>query len=254
MAEHDRLHRENPERDAPIRNWSALYRKADSWTASFSETTTQTTAKTSENGDFSDPLSHGVKLGYQVIEEHIRQGQRIAQQINSRSYNLKNASNDVSELVDRLVRDSTNLLSLWFQFMASLTQTAESFRPASTTPQQPFSPSANGAAQHHAATASAPAQQPATVSIELVASCPTQVTLSLSPQAERLALVSPGLHALGGEKPPLTDIRFTPCRDNQPALLRLVIPPGHPADCYSGVLVDSVTGAPQGTVSVHVKT
>lgn len=247
-----RLHREEPERTAPIRNWSTLYRAADSWNADTLASPAPTAEKAQQNGAPSDTVTHGVRLGYQVIEEHLQQGQHIARQINNRSYNMKSAGQGVSGLLERLVRDSTNILSLWFDLVNSLTGNPDLLRqfsrdesPSHATPEQePFrqKPSPN-----------AETTSPGTkVSVEISVQGRTQVILDLSPGAEQSFLATPGLHAMSAEKPPLTDITFLPGLDGDTARLRIRVPEGHPPDLYTGVLVDRTTGLPQGTLSVRI--
>ncbi len=252
MSDQQRLRRENPERTTPIRHWSKLYRQDDSWGLHSPTSQASPSQAAPPNGATSDAVSQGVKLGYQVIEEHIRQGQRIAQQFNSRSYNLSHVGNDVRELAERLVRDSTNLLSLWFNLMTSLANNVDLTKSFSQMTSPPSPPTSNGVAPQQASAAAEPTSHGTAVSIELLASCPTQVTLNLSPKAERLFLATPGLHAMTADTPPLTDLTFIPALDNNPASLRIRIPDQHPPDLYTGVLVDRNTGLPQGTVSVRV--
>ena len=247
-----RLHREPPERSAPIRNWSTLYRAADSWGANTASSGTSQTEEAQQNNTISDAVAHGVKLGYQVIEEHLQQGQRIARQINTRSYNMKSASQEMNGLVERLVRDSTNILSLWLNLVGSLTgnadflrQSSQSEQSAQSTPkQEPFhqKPSSNEEVL----------PQGMKVSVEISSLGPTQVILNLSPGAEHSFLATPGLHAMSLEKPPLTDITFLPGLNGDSARLRIRVPEEHPPDLYTGVLIDRTTGLPQGTLSVRI--
>lgn len=252
MNDQQRLRRDDPERTSPIRHWSKLYRQDDSWGSHASSANAPPTQATPPNSATNDAVSQGVKIGYQVIEEHIRQGQRIAQQFNSRSYNLGSVGNDVRELTERLVRDSTNLLSLWFNLMTSLANNVDLSKQFSRTASHPSPPASNGISPQKASPSEEPTSQGTAVSIELLASCPTQVTLNLSPKAERLFLATPGLHAMTADKPPLTDLTFIPALENNPASLRIRVPNQQPPDLYTGVLVDRNTGLPQGAVSVRV--
>lgn len=252
MSDQQRLRRENPERTTPIRHWSKLYRQDDSWGAHAPPSQASPSQAAPPNGATSEAVSQGVKLGYQVIEEHIRQGQRIAQQFNSRSYNLSHVGNEVRELADRLVRDSTNLLSLWFNLMTSLANNVDLSRSFSRPTSPPSPPSHNGVAPQKTSPSEELTHPGTAVSIELLASSPTQVTLNLSPKAERLFLATPGLHAMTADTPPLTDLTFIPALDNNPASLRIRIPERQPPDLYTGVLIDRNTGQPQGTLSIRV--
>jgi hypothetical protein len=52
-------------------------------------------------------------------------------------------------------------------------------------------------------------------------------------------------------KPPLTEVRFED-GGSRPKL-RVTIPAGQPADKYTGVVIDTRTGEPWGTVCVCVR-
>jgi hypothetical protein len=231
MNDQQRLHRDDPERTDPIRHWSKLYRQDDSWGSQASSANASPRHTPPPNETTDDAISQGVKLGYQVIEEHIRQGQRVAQQFNTRSYNL---------------------LSLWFNLMTSLTGNVDFSRQFARSTSNPSPPASNGTSPPKASSTEDATERGTAVSIEILSSCPTQVTFNLSPQAERLFLATPGLHTINADKPPLTDITFIPALENNPANLRIRIPDHQPPDLYSGVLIDRNTGLPQGTLSIRV--
>jgi hypothetical protein len=252
MAEHQRLRREDPKRTSPIRNWSTLYRSADSWGKDDPATQPAAEEGTNPHSTPLDAVSHGVTLGYQVIEEHLQQGRRIAEQINNRSYNVKGAGNDVRGLIEQLMRDSVNILSLWFNLLSSFTGNPDLVRQFSRSDHKDPSSPEREAFHQTTPPVEEPTPRDTTVSVEIRAHGPTQVTVNLSPQAEQLFLATPGLHAMSAEKPPLTDITFLPGLDGNPAQLRIHVPQGHPPDLYTGVLVDRTTGLPQGTLSVRI--
>lgn len=247
-----RLRRADPERTSPIRDWSTLYRSADSWGKNDSATPPLAVENANHDEAPPDPVSHGVTLGYQVIEEHIRQGQRIAQQINNRAYNLKSTGSEARGLIEQLVRDATNMLSLWFNLMGSLTNHWDLARSSSRPGYNDRFSRDDTTPRQNAPQVEEPILRGTTVSVEISAPGPTQVTLTLSPRAEQLFLATPGLHAMSTEKPPLTDITFLPGLAGNPAQLRIGVPDGHPPDLYTGVLIDRATGLPQGILSVRI--
>ena len=62
-----------------------------------------------------------MELGYRVIEEHIRQGQRVAQKLNDRTYGPGDMGADLQELTQRVMRDSADFVALWFDLVGSMT-------------------------------------------------------------------------------------------------------------------------------------
>jgi hypothetical protein len=247
-----RLHREDPERVEPIRNWSTLYRQSDSWGSRGSATNSQSADHTTPpDRAWTDVVSHGVELGYNVVEEHIRQGQRVAQQVNDRSYSLGAAGSDIRELVERMARYYADLGSLWGDLINSLAANPDFlnnlFRMLRSQPA-----SANGASTEGTSTNGVSTREAIAVAVEVVSTRPTQVTLDLRPHSERLSLTTYGLRATDPEKPLLTDITFAPSSDNGYVCLRICVPDGQPPDVYTGVIVDKATNLPRGTLSVRI--
>lgn len=243
MSDRQRLHREDPARTGPIRDWSTLYHRPDTQEHRSSSATSKSPDQTTPERVWADAVSHGVELGYRVVEEHIRQGQRVAQQVNDRSYNVGAMGNDIRELVGRLARYYADLGALWGELVNSLVANPDFLnnllRPLQP---QPAPPTANHASANGALT----------VTIEVLSVRPTQVTLDLRPQSERISLASYGLHAADATKPALTDITFTPSVDHGPVGLRVCIPDEQPPGMYTGVVVDKATNLPRGTLSVRV--
>jgi hypothetical protein len=179
-----------------------------------------------------------------VIEDYLRQGQRVAQQINNRSYNPEAMGNDLQEMIERLARYYTDLGALWGDLVNSLIANPE-FMNSVLRPLQPAShpqPTTNGAA----------ANGTTAVTIEVISIRPIQVTLDLHPQAENLPLTTHGLRAVDPEKPPLTDITFEPHAVHGPVRLRVRIPDVQPPDTYSGLIVDKTTNLPKGSLTVTI--
>jgi hypothetical protein len=246
-ATRQRLRREDPVRDHPLRYWSHLYRRPGSWrTPEFS------TPASSGNGAqredvHDDTVSHGVKLGYRVVEEHIRQGRRVAQQINARPSTSGGGENDIGELFGRMVRYCTDLGSLWSDLLNALAANPEFLNNLLRMVSPQPSPAANGKP-----TSAEPIRESIAVSVEMIANRPSQVTVDLRPQSQGCMLATAGLYAINPAAPPLLDIHFEPPAISGQVVLRIRIPDGQPPDVYTGVIVDKITNLPQGTLSVRV--
>lgn len=238
MNGRERLRREDPERTEPFRDWSNLYRPADSWP--FRDPPEAPEAK--EDESWSDVATEGVRLGYQVIEEQIRQGQRVAEQLSDASYGPAAMGGDVRETAERVIRYSADLVALWFDFLNSTMANGDVLRAFAASWQAPASGS--------------PATPPAgaganttPVSIEICSSRPVRVTLDLKTSAAGRPLATHGLRALEAEKPALTEVTFEPGPDGGLPSLRLRVPEGQPPGLYSGVVVDRRSGELLGTLS-----
>lgn len=240
MSGRERLRREDPARTGPIRNWSNLYRRSDSW--DFPQPPGQPTSDGDGRGGASpsDAVRHGVELGYRVIEEQIRQGQRIAEQLNHRAYDSRAMGSDLREVAERAWRYYADLGALWVDFLASLAGDGELVRRLFATWQRPdvaaaAPPSSNGAVA---------------ISVEVSSVRPARVTLDLRPHSEGMALVCRALHDVDAAKPPLTDVAFALASGVPGVSVR--VPEGQPAGVYIGAVVDVATQEPRGTLTVRV--
>lgn len=115
MSTQNRPRRTQPARSRPNREF---YNILNQNTGSTSSSANNAHA----NGEnWTDTVGYGVKLGYRVIEEQIRQGQRIAQQVNSGSYGMGSMNNDVQELAQSIQRYCEDSAQLYMRLMGSMT-------------------------------------------------------------------------------------------------------------------------------------
>ena len=247
MNGRERLRRENPERTEPLRHWSKLYRDPDSWNPRDTGA-----APESEGAAEADPgaqpeswnevVAEGVSVAYRVIEEQMRQGQRVAEQISDASYGPTAITGDLREAGERMVRYSADLVALWLDFVNSTMANGDLLRNLTASWQQAAGAPSNP--PHHGSTAS--------FAVEVCSSRPVRVCFDLKDGAAGRPLASHGLCALEPEKPRLADVAFETGSNGGPLLVRLHVPADHPAGLYTGVVVDAETGAPLGTLSAHV--
>jgi hypothetical protein len=239
VSERERLRKEDPVRTAPIRNWSTLYRRSDSW--DLREPSAPSKPADEIGGEsLSDVVTHAVDLGYRVIEEQISQGQRLAEQLNSRSYDPGAMGGDLREVADRTWRYFTDLGALWVDFLSSLAGNGDLVRSLFAAWQRPSESSTSASTNGAIA-----------VSIEVLCARPARVTLDLRSHSDRMPLVCQALRALDAEKPPLTDVGFDPGPDGLMSL-RVRVPEAHPPGIYVGAVIDADTGQPRGTLSVKL--
>jgi hypothetical protein len=284
MSDGQRYRRADPDRDAPVRKWSQILRPsaaaADSGVSPPTSASTDVTAEhdrqdrrdgfdhPSANGagpahPADETITEGVAIAYRVIEEHLRAGQRAAEQTHahnrpgdSPAHNGAGASHHaaangstiasvissaaVEDLIAQGVRFYSNLLPLWVDFFNSLAAsgaTDEFFKALRT------SVSSDGFGR--------PDHDTPAVTIEVASRRPAQVALDLRPRADLASLAIAGLRTLDPDKRALTEVAFVAGPDRR-ILLRIHVPDTHPAGLYTGVIVDRATGDPRGTLSVRV--
>lgn len=260
MSERQRKHREDPERSGPRRDWSSLYRQPDA-----RDGAARPPAQDIGHADaIDDAVAHGVELGYRVIDEYIRQGQRAAERFNrdgygNGHYDSDAAAGDLQELLERLMRYSARLLPQWLEAAGALAPASEILRDLL---REWDTQSRNGASSEGASSDNAKSGQASStgaapdgneqLAIEVVSSRATRVTLNLRAHSARPALLAGGLRAINPEWPPLTEVALVAVDGGGSPVVRIRVPDDQPAGVYTGVLVDAHSGEPCGTLSVRI--
>jgi hypothetical protein len=240
MDDSKRLHRGDPVRIDPVRNFSGLYHLSGSDGGGRFTSTTPPSSNGIPAGGRESPRDEGVGLAYRVIETYMNEGRKNAGQFNNQPYNMRAVTDGFQELLERTIRIGSELLPLWLEVLGSAVRLDPAAMPytAGTAPHQPAS-----AAQTMASKA---------ISIEMISNRPVQVSLDLREGSESLPLVTPGLHAVDPGKAALTDISFAPEPGGASLKLKISIPDTHPPGTYSGVVVNRDTGETHGTLSVRI--
>ena len=252
MSNGQRLRRVDPQRTEPIRNWSTLYRPSESERAEHPSSNSAVESR----ADPADPahsdmgnetVSRGVKLGYEVIEEHLRQGQKVAQMLSGRSTERKTVEGNIRAMAERIFRYSADLGSLWVDFIDSIAGSPEAVRDLVSM----FSSKEKSPEVQPNGGESRP------VSVEVVSARPARVTLDIRPESAGRRLVVHDLRAAGSDIPPLTGIRFVTgradaLRTDALTYFRITVPAQQPVGLYHGVVMDQDSGQVCGTLSVRI--
>jgi hypothetical protein len=240
MRKRTRLHRKDPPRTAPIRNFSNLFQRSETPLGREPRANPVPSGETQPKAAKDDPVAQAVEVGYRVIESYLSAGRRAAEQFNNQPYGPRAIASGVPELLERILRGYSEMVPTWLELAGSLARVDRSPAPAPSRPD--LRRSTDGASNHG----------PTTVAIEVASSKPVRVSLQLGEQSDGLPLVTHGLHALEPDRAPLTDISFVTAPNNGHRSLRIRIPKGQPPGRYSGVVVDQKTGEPRGTLSVRI--
>lgn len=238
MSERERLRRPDPARTGPIRNWSMLYRRGEAWRGEAPGGCAPPPGD--DPGDArGDTISHAVGLGYQVVQEQIQQGQRIAEQINSRAYDSGAMAGDLREVGDRAWRYFADLGALWVDYLSAIAGDGELMRKLFEAWQPAGAPTtaASGGA--------------AGIAVEIACDRPAQVALAVRDVDARAALICQPLRALETETPPLTDVACERAADGG-LTVRIRVPAAQPPGVYIGAVIDAATVQPRGTLRVSL--
>jgi hypothetical protein len=239
MTDRKRLHRADPARVAPVRDFSKLYHGPKS-TNGRVDPVKPASNDVPRKGKAGEPLAEGVELAYSVIEKYIAEGRRTAEGFSSEPYAPRLANGNVQEILERVLRFQAEMVPLWLETLATLVRVDASRNGNAGAPGA--WPHPNGG--HNPETIP--------VSIEVVSRRPVQVSVDLRPNSEAKSLVALGLHSVDSGKPTLTDIRFVPDEATNRIKLRIGVPENQPAGTYSGVIVYRDSGETRGTLSIRI--
>jgi hypothetical protein len=238
MGDRKRLHRDDPARIAPVRNFSKLYSRSSSANGTHAAKAAQPDALHPTTGG--GPLAEGVELAYNVIEKYIAEGRQTAEGFSNQPYATRAPNDNLQVLVERMLRFQAEMLPLWIETLATLVKVD----PARNgyAPSSDAWPLSNGA----------PKTETMAVTIEVVSLRPVQVSVELRSNSEPQSLVALGLSAVDSGKPILKDISLVPDEVAGRIKLRLRIPESQPPGTYSGVIVNRDSGEMRGTLSIRI--
>ena len=240
----ERITRPIPERTGSIRSWSALLGAAAARSGD---------AGTPGGATLGGVVSRSVEVGYRVVDEYLRHGQRVAERLGDRSLTPGTMVQDFQELTARMARYASDLMDVWFQLIelaaagrgAPHRPSGDRGAPADPAPSTPEPPAAGstGRDSHDGG---------ARVSVQIASLQPAEVTLDLRPGSTGLPLIVHALRAAEPDKPRLTEIALEPASEDGVRRLRIRIPPEQPPGVYNGLVIDERTSRPAGTLSVRV--
>ncbi|HLW70467.1 MAG TPA: hypothetical protein VKS22_07575 [Candidatus Binataceae bacterium] len=184
----------------------------------------------------------GARLGYAVIEKHIRQARAIAAQYEKDRTGKKSMprNEDVTQMLARIFRSLSDLTPVVGELFNNLG--AQNFTQIL------------GAMNPTGAIANSNGFVPAAARVVIGVSSKRYAAVSceLRAAAERLRLMTRGLEGGNGRVRAVTAVTFAPAKGGKPARLQIRIPDEQPAGVYCGLLVERVSGEPQGVVSVRI--
>lgn len=202
-----------------------------------------------------DVVSRSVDLGYRVIDEYIRQGQRAARRFSERSSGTGTMTNDLQEIATRMLQYTSDFAALWFEFMQMAAGSATRWSmppadgfgaPARTANGSPTPP------PRTSVSTKSDAADVTRVRIAVTSPQPTEVCVDLRPQTAGRALVVQSLRAVDPSKPRLSDVDIVGARGDEPLTVRILVPAGQPPGVYNGLIIEEETSRPVGTVSVRI--
>lgn len=205
----------------------------------------------------SDVVSQSVELGYRLIDDYIRQGEKAARRMSDRTATPQTMLGDAQEMAMRFAQHASGLAAVWIQLL-QLTA-ASSGMPFAASFLDPLNAGAGGRPPrtpardtHENGEPPAPTKERTRVRIEVVSSQPIETVLDLQPDAAQRPLVVHALRATDADSRRISDVTFQPGSDGAPACLRIRVPAAQPPGTYCGLIVDAGSSRPVGSLSVSL--
>lgn len=265
-AKGDRLHRADPAREAPNRSSTDHIKRNARSSNGDADNGRSKKPKHVISEAVQQAISDVVQLGSTVIEEQIRAGQLAAERLRDGIANSKELNTDVNLLVENLVATTRDVGATWLDLVSIVVRSIGTHpnppphgctpshgtgrpRPAGgTVTKTGTSGSATTISSLTPADSGSPAVAPVIVVNGVRA---RSVTLDLRPPSMRFVPVVRTLLA-SDPKHHLAAAKFKLSADHTHLVLTINVPRDQPSGTYAGVIVDSSTNEPGGTLSVVV--
>ncbi len=239
MASNERITRPPLERTAPVRNWSTLLGAPARGDGGANPEAGP--AGESRPG-LGDVISRSVELGYRVVDEYVRQGQRAARILGQGGARPELWTGDARDLSQRMAQYASELVGAWFELLERGNRTPAAAPPASAPAVAPAAPVTGGAAV------------PGTrLRVAIESTRPAEIRVDLVPGAADADLLVHALRACDAWKPRIEDVAFRVDVPGEPPVLHVRIPAHHPPGTYEGLIIDAKTNRPAGVVRVSLR-
>jgi hypothetical protein len=260
----ERSRRPQAGRSEPVRNWETLFGPpADGPGAPDGRSR-------AAKGDAKNPIAKGVELGYRVMDEYVRQGQRVAGLRGAPAGSTGGSGTALPQLTERMFQYASDFASVWMEAMGVMMRTGGAVgegRPPDGAKEAPSgattdplreqrtppdkgpsssdagSPSANGTPRSSGAIS---------VVVEVTSRRPVRAVVDLRPGPIEGPLVVSDLRAGDPRRARLKGVSLEVAPDGKRLTIRLKVPSQHPAGEYVGAVVDGLTAVSRGTLTVTV--
>jgi len=235
MAKRTRVRRRKVTRTEPQRSFSGSFGNGD-------DAREVPPPGRDAQGDPRSASYEAINSAYRVIDEYMRQGQRLAEELWLPSSGFGGQGGaEVPRTIDRFLRSASEMGSAWLEMMASTAAPAQKDEIRGTA--GPFG--AGKRTDHSKGNGSPPG-----LSIAIQSQRPVRIAVD-APAGLRDVQMS-ALIATDHTLPPLTAAQIEIDAHGE-AVLRIVVPPEQPPGRYHGVLLDRQSERPVGTATLTVE-
>ena len=248
MAQSDRVKRPVPERVDPDRGWrNAVGAPAPSGPEGPGPGHVPQPAQGREAS------YEAVNDAYRVIDDYLRQGQRMAEKVWLPAMGDGGPLNDFGRLFERFMRSAGDMGTAWLEMMGQW-----SSPPARTEGARggagPFSAGRSHVPAPAAGGGERPAQSTAAtgLSVQVESKRAFQIWVDLLDPTDTRDLELKELASTDRALPPIVDVRFAREPDGRRVTVQVRVPDGQPPGVYNGMLLERGTHRPRGTISLSL--
>jgi hypothetical protein len=237
MANDERITRPRLDRTSPIRNWATLL-------GGFTTEGNGAAPNEGERGagarpGLSEAISRSVEMGYRVVDEYVRQGQRAARVLGQGGTRPDQWTGDARDLGQRMAHYASELVGAWLELLDRANA----------------APGAQAASAPGPAPVASPVQESAAATplrIAIESTRPVEVLVDVRAGAATGDLIVHALRACEAWKPRIEDVAFRAGEAGEPPHLCVRVPAHHPPGAYEGLVIDGMTNRPVGVVRVSL--
>jgi hypothetical protein len=253
MGRKERVKRPVAKRTEPDRSWSGAFRPPTDADAGGAAATPGDSGPSAPTGDARAASYDAVNSAYRVVDEYLRQGQRMAEEFWLPPGGGNSPMQDFSRLFERFLRSAGDVGTTWLEMMSKWTPP---LAEQSSSPRGAAGPFGAGRVVR---------QQPSSVggvepssgrsgglSVSVESSRTFRVSVDLNRADEPGDLELAELAAPDRSLATIRDIRLEVDPSDNRVILRVCVPDGQPPGVYNGLLLERGTQRPRGTVSLSI--
>jgi len=206
--------------------------------------------------DARDAGYRAINDAYRLIDEYLRQGQRMAENLWLPLGGLENDERSQFKAPERFMRAMSDMTMAWVELMQQWTTNVQPATPDGAageappfTAGRPPPPKAEGPVK----APSGDAQPGRSLKVVVESRGRVEVSVHVGDLGKLAVLVPTELRPFAGDAPPITDVKMEVLTPGEAPILRISVPEAQPAGAYNGLLVERVSGRPRGTVSLLVQ-
>lgn len=238
------------ERTEPIRSVNARKRSAAKTNGA---STNPGDKEAPSKGDAREAGYRTINDAYRLIDEYVRQGQRMAENLWLPLTGLETDEKSQFKAPERFMRAMSDMTLSWVELMQQWTANVQPNRSqAPTGESSPFTAgqSTRDRGESPAGAGGAPGSRSLRVAVESRGR--VEVSVHVADATALTSLVPTELRPFGAEAPPITGVSLDLASSPEAPVLRIRVPDDQPPGAYNGLLVERGSERPRGTVSLLV--